>query len=74
MEKASSLALDWQLTNVLIGKAPPQWLVGEEFSVGGTGSVLSLGGQAAIGGAVTGANVGGGGGGGVTPSYSHKKA
>ena len=70
-ERASSLAPDWQLTNVQIGKAP-QWLVGEEVSVSGTGSVLSLGGQAAIGGAVVGVNVGGGGGG-SAPGFTQEQ-
>ena len=71
VEKTSSLAQDWQLTNVQIGKAP-QWLVSEEFSVGGTGSVLSLVGPAAIGGAVVGADVSGEGGG-PAPDFSQEQ-
>lgn len=71
VEKASSLAPDWQLTNVQIGKAP-QWLVGEEFSVGSTGSVLSLGGQAATSSAAAGTNVGGGGSG-VAPGFPQEQ-
>lgn len=61
VERAYSLAPEWQLTNVQVGKAP-QWLVGEEFSGGGAGSVLSVTGQG-LGGGGAGVGAGGGGGG-----------
>ncbi|RPB21617.1 hypothetical protein L211DRAFT_761252, partial [Terfezia boudieri ATCC MYA-4762] len=44
VERAYSLAPEWQLTNIQVGKAP-QWLVGDEFSAGGMGSVSSVTGQ-----------------------------
>jgi len=62
VERAYSLAPEWQLTNIQVGKAP-QWLVGEEFSTGGVGSVLSVTGQGlGAGGSGGGGGTGGGGG------------
>ena len=62
VEGAWSLAPDWQLTNVTVGKAP-QWLVGDETfpgtAPGGMGSVISMAGGGHPGG-------GGGGGGGAS--------
>ncbi|KAF8453140.1 hypothetical protein BGX38DRAFT_430318 [Terfezia claveryi] len=61
VERAYSLAPEWQLTNVQVGKAP-QWLVGEEFSAGGVGSVSSVTGQG-LGAGGSGGGIGGGAGG-----------
>jgi len=60
VERAYSLAPEWQLTNVQVGKAP-KWLVGEEFSAGGVGSVLSVTGQGPGGGPSGGGGAGGNG-------------
>lgn len=62
VERAYSLAPEWQLTNIQVGKAP-QWLVGDEFSAGGMGSVSSVTGQGlGAGGSGSGGGTGGGGG------------